>query len=45
MISKARIASAAVNGRIETTIGPENTPTGVVALVVRNIATLRPSST
>ena len=40
----ARIASAGVSGRIETTSGPEKRPAGVVAIEVRYIGTLLPCS-
>lgn len=40
----ARIASAAFNGRIDTTVGPARRPLGRVAMELRYIATLRPSS-
>ena len=41
----ARMAWAGVNGRIDTTIGPRNTPAGRQSMLVRYIGTLRPCST
>ena len=38
----ARIALAGVIGRIETTIGPWNSPASAVAIEVRYIGTLQP---
>jgi hypothetical protein len=44
VICTARMAAAARSGRIVTTSGPLNGPAGAVARLVRNMATLRPSS-
>ena len=41
VICTARIASAGLNGRIDTTSGPRNGPAGVVSIEVRYIGTLR----
>jgi len=38
----ARIASAGLSGRIDTTIGPWNGPAGAVAIEVRYIGTVAP---
>ena len=45
VIATARAASAALSGRMLTTMGPANGPAGAVARFVRYMATLRPSST
>jgi hypothetical protein len=39
-----RLIIAAAIGRIETTIGPEKGPAGLVEMVVRNIGTVQPIS-
>jgi hypothetical protein len=40
----ARIASAGLNGRIDTTSGPANGPAGAHGTLVRYIGTLQPCS-
>jgi hypothetical protein len=45
VISIARIASAGLKGRIDTTSLPRKRPAGVVSTLVRYIGTLRPCST
>ena len=44
VICTARIASAGLNGRIETTSGPWKRPAGTVGTFVRHIATFLPCS-
>ena len=45
VIAAARSTSAAFSGRMDTTSGPPNGPTGAVARRVRYIATFRPCAT